>query len=991
VATDWKPPAELPDLRRVGTVALDLETHDDGLAAKRGSSWPWGGGHICGISVAWCEGESIRSHYFSIRHPETSNFDREQVFRWLKDLITSDVRFVTQNGLYDWGWLRAESGILMPPSDRLEEIGALATIVDENRLYYSLDALCAWRDLPGKDETLLQAAAAARGIPKKTKVQSLIWQLPAHYVGPYAEQDAVSTLALFENLNPILDQEGTRDAYRLEVDLLPMVLEMRRRGIRIDLTAAERGRDHLLQKRDATFVELSEKLGVRVGMEEINRNKWLTQTFDAQGIEYPRTEKGNPSFRAGNTGWMTQHPHWLPRLIVQADKYNNAAVKFLEKYILEHTVNGRVHAEVHPHRSDDGGTRSLRFSYSHPPLQQMTAHDEELSPLIRGVFLPEEGEVWAKPDVSQQEFRLIVHYAAMHNLPRAMEAVERYRSDPNADFHALVAEMTGLDRQAAKNTNFAKSFGAGPRKFAQMIGKPEREARTIYDQYDRELPFVSRLSAICQHEAKRQGYTELYDGARRHWGYEVVGVPWTKHTGPCSREEAQRRLADPEHLWHGLQYRLRRAEVHKALNALIQGSAARHTKLWMRACWREGIVPLLQMHDSLDCSVTTREQAERVAQLGCDAVKLLVPMRVDLHFGRNWGDAKHAWEELGKTPASHLNYATVVPHETPRPLPDAPAKLNGATVHIEVTPAETPIELAQESEKPQAQIPLADLIGEPLVDGKIHCPFHDDTTPSLHVYDDHFHCFGCGAHGDHIDWLMMIEGMDRDKAVQALENWDGPISQPHARANDDVRTLASAQRLWEQAEPITGTLAARYLAEIRRIDLGVLPAAIDASLRFHPRCPFGPGVRHPCLLALFRDVRTNEFAGIHRIALTPDAGKIDRRTLGRWPTTRAIKLWPAGPSLVIGEGIETVLAAATRIPYRGAPLQPAWAMGGCMAKLPVLPGIKRLILLVDNDTNGAGQAAAYRCDERWNGAGCTVVRLKPKRAGADFNDIIMPE
>ena len=152
------------------------------------------------------------------------------------------------------------------------------------------------------------------------------------------------------------------------------------------------------------------------------------------GITYPRTEKGNPSFTAGTTGWMHKHEHWLPRLIVKADKAHNAATKFLETYILGHAVNGRIHAEIHPHRSDDGGTRSLRFSYSHPPLQQMTAHDEELAPLIRGVFLPEEGEVWAKPDIRQQEFRFIVHYAIKHGLRKAKEAAERYRTDPDTDF-----------------------------------------------------------------------------------------------------------------------------------------------------------------------------------------------------------------------------------------------------------------------------------------------------------------------------------------------------------------------------------------------------------------------------------------------------------------------------------------------------------------------------------------------------------------------------
>ena len=145
-------------------------------------------------------------------------------------------------------------------------------------------------------------------------------------------------------------------------------------------------------------------------------------------------------------------------------------------------MNGRIHAEIHPHRSDDGGTRSLRFSYSNPPLQQMPSRDEELAPLIRGVFLPEEGEVWAKPDVSQQEFRFIVHYAVKHGLRKAKEAAERYRTDPDTDFHQLVADWTGLERTSAKNINFAKAFGAGVRKFAAMIGKPEDEARAIYDR-----------------------------------------------------------------------------------------------------------------------------------------------------------------------------------------------------------------------------------------------------------------------------------------------------------------------------------------------------------------------------------------------------------------------------------------------------------------------------------------------------------------------------
>ena len=978
--TVWRSPAELPDLRRGGTIALDTETKDDGLIADRGSAWPWRGGYICGASVAYREGDVVRAMYFPLCHPDSDNFDREQFFKWLADLLASDVRVITQNGLYDFGWLHAEAGIRMPPAERLEEIGALATLVDENRHRYSLDALCAWRGIPGKDTTLLHEGAAAIGLPKRAKAAANIWRLPARYVGPYAEADASATLALFEDLDPILDREGTRDAYRLEIDLLPMVHEMRRRGIRIDTAAAEQARDLLLSKRDLVFAELSEKLGANVGMAEIGRNKWLAKTFDALGLDYPSTKMGRPSFTAG---WMHNHAHWLPRLVVKADKYNKAAVDFLGTFILDHVVNGRVHAEIHPHRSDEGGTRSLRFSYSDPPLQQMAARDEEIAPLIRGVFLPEEGETWAKPDVSQQEFRFIVHYAATHKLRRAREAVERYRADPDADFHTIVAEMTGLDRQSAKAVNFAKAFGAGVRKFAMMIDKTESEAKAIYARYDNELPFVKQLSKLCERLANQQGYVELYDGARRHWDHWAPPVAWTKDAGPCIHDEAIRRTNDPSHPWFGKTC-LRRADTHKAMNALIQGAAARHTKLWMRACWREGIVPLLQMHDALDCSVASPEQAERVAQLGREAVTLEVPMQVDLKFGRTWGDAKHAWEEVG-TPAAKSQSAL------PRPplLSPPPAKLNG---HALVKPAASAI---IKTENEFAHVPLPALIGEPLTNGKIVCPFHNDRRPSLHVYNDHFHCYVCDAHGDHVDWLTIVEGMDRAAALRLLATWDGPTCVPACINEDDGRTLEQALEIWQASQPISGTLATRYLGEIRKLDVDCLPAD-NAALRFHPKCPIGTqGSTFPCLIACYRDVVSDAFAGIHQILLTGavmfTGGKVRRYTLGRWPAPRAIKLWTATDRLFLGEGVETVLAAATCLEYRGAPMLPAWASGpgGFIGKIPPVPGVEQLFLLVDHDINGKGEEYTNKCRQLWCRAGRKVERLLPPHVGQDFNDFVI--
>ena len=316
-----------------------------------------------------------------------------------------------------------------------------------------------------------------------------------------------------------------------------------------------------------------------------------------------------------------------------------------------------------------------------------------------------------------------------------------------------------------------------------------------------------------------------------------------------------------------------------------------------------------------------------------------------------------------------------------------PHQVKGVHSHAAAAPASIVVAAEAKTEAQVASVPLAELIGEPLVDGNLHCPFHADSTPSLHIYPDHFHCFGCGVHGDHVDWLMMIEGMNRDEALAVLEHWDGTLMSPR-RVDGGGASRARALLLWQQAKPIVGTLAAQYLIERRRIDVTALPGNVDEVLRFHPNCPFGPGTRHPCLLALLRDVTTDEASGIHRIALAPNAAKIDRRMLGRGG---AVKLWPAGAQLIVGEGIETVLAAATRISHRGAPLRPAWSTvsSGALGKLPVVPGVERLLILVDHDLNGQGQAAAARCAERWSRAGCSVTQLKPKKPGSDFNDLVM--
>jgi hypothetical protein len=290
--------------------------------------------------------------------------------------------------------------------------------------------------------------------------------------------------------------------------------------------------------------------------------------------------------------------------------------------------------------------------------------------------------------------------------------------------------------------------------------------------------------------------------------------------------------------------------------------------------------------------------------------------------------------------------------------------------------------------------PLTDLVSLPLTaDQKVSCPFHDDAEPSCKIYPDHFYCFGCGERGSRLDWLMRVEGMSEAEAVIAIKDWSGAPASLPANGNDPAEKLAFIMSIWDATLPLRGSLAERYLDVTRGIDVTKLPDDVHRCLRFHPRCIFGPGTYLPCLLALMRDPLTDAPLGMQRIALEQRDGKIekiDRRMLG---TAGVVKLWPANSQLVIGEGLETVLAAATRVPYAGAPLLPAWVALSSqkLSTLPIIPGVQRLIVLVDNDRNREGQNAAARVTAAWRAAGCEVVPLMPGTVGDDFNDVVLRE
>jgi DNA polymerase I-like protein with 3'-5' exonuclease and polymerase domains len=607
--SDWSIPEIFPKFADNERIAVDLETYDPHLLTS-GPGWATNRGHIVGVGVATKDWKG----YFPIRHEGGGNLDEAVVLRWVKNTLSSTKREVIfHNALYDVGWLRREG---VDVKGKILDTMFAAPIVDENRYSYSLDSLGHLYCGEKKDESLLQDAALAWGINPKSEM----YKLNSKYVGPYGEQDAALTLKLYEKLKLEIQEQNLEQIYDLECSLIPLLIEMRWRGVRVDEEKADQISKDLSLKEQKLLVEIKRKYG-----EDVNlwANASLQKVFDKNNLPYPRTEKGMASFQRQ---WLESHEHELPKMIVQARKLNKARTTFIEKMISEHAVEGRIHAEAHPLRNDAGGTVSGRFSYSNPNLQQVPARDPEIGNLIRSIFVPEEGCQWGVFDYSQQEPRLTVHYANLMNLIGARDAVNAY-TDKNADFHQIVADMAKIPRKQAKNINLGLSYGMGKSKLVRELGLDDAEAEVLLGQYHEKVPFIKGLQDQCARVAMDRGYIRTLAGRRCH--FDLWEHKYDKSV-PLPLEEAREKYGDV----------LKRSYTYKALNRLIQGSAADMTKLAMLGLWEEGIVPHVQVHDEVDISIQDDEQAAKVSRIMENCVELAVPLVVDTELGPNWGETE---------------------------------------------------------------------------------------------------------------------------------------------------------------------------------------------------------------------------------------------------------------------------------------------------------------------------------------------------------------
>ena len=557
---------------------------------------------------------------------------------WVKEVCSASNIKLFHNAMYDVCWLRA-AGIQI--KGEIIDTMVMASLIDENRLWYSLNSVAFDYLGKTKNETALNEAAQSWGIDPKSEM----YKLPAMYVGSYAEKDAELTLELYKVLDKEMKNQRLEKIFKIESDLFPCLIDMKFKGVRVDIEKARLLKQQLTKQEQEILLKVKQETGIEP---QIWAARSIATVFDKLGLHYERTEKSHaPSF---TKNFLQEHKHPIVQMIAKAREINKAHTTFIDT-ILKFTHKGRIHADINPIRSDQGGTVTGRFSYANPNLQQIPARNKELGPMIRSLFLPEVDHKWGCFDYSQQEPRLVVHYAATTEPicfdESVTKIVEEFKND-SVDFHKTVAIMAGISREQAKTINLGLFYGMGKAKLQAELGlNTKAEAEKLFNQYHDNVPFVKQLMNIITREANEFGMIKTLLGRRcRFDKWEVDEFKFGVMSTPLTKEEATQKFIDgwlakyPEADVEKLKAnpKIKRCFTYKALNKLIQGSAADMTKKAMLDLYKEGIIPHIQIHDELDISVVDDNQAKKIVKIMENAVTLAIPNKVDYESGETWGD-----------------------------------------------------------------------------------------------------------------------------------------------------------------------------------------------------------------------------------------------------------------------------------------------------------------------------------------------------------------
>lgn len=657
----WTPPplSDLPPWPDYGRVAVDIETKDPeltslGCGARRG-------GKIIGVSFAIEAGPSF---YLPIAHAGGGNYaEPELAMLYLRDQASRfNGEIVGANLQYDLDYL-AEAGIVFRHAEfRDVQIAGplLATSEDmysDGRLKdMNLNAIADRMGFHGKKEDkILKFAEEHKLHPKKD-----MWRMPADIVAEYAIGDVTLPLQILakqeialqrckeEDLDAGVPEGRTLwDLYMLESRLLPVLVKMRRRGVRVDTSKLEQISEEALKVQKQAMATFCTLTGHNLAFDDVMKAAALAPALEAAGLTVGKTATGKPQI----TGpWLKEQNNDAAKALIEARKYAKIRTTFV-KSVLKHGIdrNGetRIHSTFNQLRSssesgDEKGAAFGRLSSSDLNIQQQPARDDVLGPLWRSLYLPDGDGIWACNDYSQQEPRWVAHFGELIKAPGGFEVAERYRNDPKTDNHSMMAELTGLKRSDAKQIFLGKLYGMGGAKYCHSVGlptitvvkDPKRKQWTVYEegtpqfeelveqgarpfelagpegaaqlkQFDSRVPYVRKLSKATEEAVKKRGFIRTALGRRCYFPREKSGRGY---------------------------YR-----AYKALNRLIQGSSGDQMKKAMVDLDNAGFRIQIQVHDEVDQTVSSPSQAKEIGEIMRVAVNANVPFVVDTEIGPDWG------------------------------------------------------------------------------------------------------------------------------------------------------------------------------------------------------------------------------------------------------------------------------------------------------------------------------------------------------------------
>ncbi len=621
-------------LQSAKEIALDIETYDPSL--KELGPGVRREGYIIGISLATSDGFN---EYFPIEHSQGKNLNKEKVIKYLQvQLGRSNQPKLGANILYDLDYLfQYKINVTGPWYD----VQVAEPLLNENRKVYNLDSLAEEYLKVHKEVSEIDKYCDEKGW--KGKPQAHLWKMPPEIVSKYAKADTLLPIKIFKKQKKKLIEQGLWDLFILETENLPLLLKMRREGIPVNIRKV----NQLIIKYGKELKTITNKIKI----EDLWEARAIAKIFDKKKIKYNRTRTGEPSF---TMFWLENHKNKFCNLLAEARKLNKFISTFLGG-LQTLTINHRIHPLFYPLKGDDYGTVSGRFSASHinPQFMPNKKADPIKGPEIRSCFKADKDHYWYRADYSQVELRILAHYAIG---PGSKEIREEYQKDPNTDYHDLSMKITGLERKPSKKITFGVVYGMGKKGLADKLNVPFKKAEEILNQYFNNLPFVRKTLYYVSNVAQRRGYIFTILGRQRRFNsWEPADWELSRMTKAITNKKEMIDYVNDCIKNHpkGFEEKtirpgVKRAWTYKALNSLIQGSAADLMKKAMNKIYKSGLTDELKIyltvHDELDVGAEktkiAKEAVQEMVYIMENAIKFKVPIITELEKGTNWGNLK---------------------------------------------------------------------------------------------------------------------------------------------------------------------------------------------------------------------------------------------------------------------------------------------------------------------------------------------------------------